>query len=297
MVPGSTINLVASMVCAAAGKDPGAARSTSLPPSIPTSSRICPCGETTVPLMTATSSIVCPFDLGDGAVLRHPVTRQRRFRHDLVLNRLNKAVLQWLTAGKAHDVSEDIAHLLLAGTTGAAADMGCQDDVLQFGQRTIELQRLEGENIESGRSDGAVAQCHNESFFVDHRSPAGVDKRSGRFHQRQLPSADEAVGLRTMGNMQRDEVRRSQEVVERRGADTEQLLDGRRQWLTLEVKDVHLKGTGAPCDLGTDFAKANQAQGLAAHLLQVWQFHPLKGEDSLAGRCRLQAEISIGASR
>src|SRR5215207_547074 len=150
MVPGSTINSVASMVCAAAGKDPGAARSTSLPPSIPTSSRICPCGETTVPLMTATSSIVCPFDLGDGAERRHSVTRQQRSRHVLVSSLLNKAVLQRLTAGKAHDVSKDIAHLLLAGATCPATDMRCQDDVLELGQRTIELQRLKGENIETG---------------------------------------------------------------------------------------------------------------------------------------------------
>src|SRR5829696_888827 len=130
------------MVSAAVGKDPGAARSTIRPPSIPTSSRICPCGETTVPLMTATSSIVCPFDLGDGAERRHSVPRQRRSRHDLALSRLNKAMLQRLTTGKAHDVSEDIAHLLLAGATSPATDMRCQDDVLELGQRTIELQRL-----------------------------------------------------------------------------------------------------------------------------------------------------------
>ena len=107
----------------------------------------------------------------------------------------------------------------------------------------------------------------------------------------------EAVGLRAMGNMQGNEVRGSQEVVERRGADTEHIFNRRRQWLALGIDDVHLEGAGASSNLGTDLAKANQAQGLAAHLLQVRQFHPLEGEDTLAGLGRFQTEIPVGAGR
>ena len=65
----------------------------------------------------------------------------------------------------------------------------------------------------------------------------------------------------------------------------------------LAVDDVHVEGAGALGDLGADLAEADQAQRLAAHLLQVGQLHPLEGVDALAGRRRFQAEVAVGAGR
>src|SRR5215217_1931392 len=218
------------MVSAAAGNDPGAASSTTRPPSTPTSSRACPSAETTVPLMTSRSSILAPLPTS------YIVTQ-------LGIS-LNNPVLQRPATGEANDVVEDIAHLLLPGSTSAAPDMRGQDHVVELGEGTVELQRLEREDVETGRRDRAIMQRRYESLFVDHWAAAGIDDRGGRFHQRQLPGADEAVGLRAVGNMQGNEVRGSQEVVERRGADTEHIFNRRRQWLALGIDDVHLEGAG-----------------------------------------------------
>ncbi|CAM4433948.1 hypothetical protein STPA111741_17515 [Stenotrophomonas pavanii] len=151
------------------------------------------------------------------------------------------------------------------------------------GQRRLEdiavALRFDREHVQRGTADVAAGQRCVQRVDVDHGAARGVDQVRALAHLRQLGAADHPLRGRGLRHVQGDDVGAGQQVVQAgRGTRIAQ-----RQLGFHVVEDhLHAQRFGQHADLGADVAIADDAQGLATHLMAA------------AGRLRPAAAMALG---
>src|SRR2546427_361636 len=139
-----------------------------------------------------------------------------------------------------------------------------EDDARRREQRVVRRGRLAAEDVQPGAADRACLEQLHQGGLVDERATRGIDDDRVRPKHREQPPVDYPLGLRRVGEVERDDVRRREEVVE---------LDDRRAQLPLPVRrppprpadDRHSQSAAEldhPCSdrAGTDHAEPPTVQ-------------------------------------
>ena len=86
-------------------------------------------------------------------------------------------------------VVEDVGHGVLGESleagVGGPAQVGRQNDIVEFQDRMILRERLFDEDIESGAGDGFLLQYFHQCRLVDNRAARRVDQVARFLHQAQ----------------------------------------------------------------------------------------------------------------
>ena len=126
--------------------------------------------------------------------------------------------------------------------------------------------RLLGEDVDRGAEQVPVADRGRERLDVDHLAARGVDQDAPGCIARELGPRRSSARLRRVGDVERDQVARAEQLVEAGGT-------ARRcpaaAWCGVVEEDVHAQGLGQHAELRADVAVADDAERLAAHLPAV----------------------------
>src|SRR6516162_6077248 len=87
--------------------------------------------------------------------------------------------------------------------------------IVQREKRIIGRWRFLVEYVETRAGNRATAQCLKKCWFVHHRTAAGVDQIRRRLHHPELCRTHHTPGARDQRHMQRDDIRRTQHLVEK----------------------------------------------------------------------------------
>ncbi len=138
------------------------------------------------------------------------------------------------------------------------------DDVVEIQQRGSGG-RLADEHVEAGAGDALRLERRVERVLVDDPAAAGVDDAQGRLRERELLGADEARGVRRLGDVDGDEVGDAHQLVEREELHAELLRASRRD--VGVVRDERgAEAREALRDERADAAEADDADGLLVEL-------------------------------
>ena len=169
----------------------------------------------------------------------------------------------------AGERGDDLLGRLHAGAVlrlgGRGAQVGRDDDVGVAEERVVG-DRLLGEDVQRGAGDLAGVDRGLE-VLVDHERPAGdVDDPHAVLALGQRLGVDEALGLRGLGQVQRDEVAGGEHVVGGLGLLGADLAEALRADERVVGDDAHAEGAGADRDQLADAAEAEHAERLALDL-------------------------------
>ncbi len=82
-------------------------------------------------------------------------------------------------------------------------------------QRVVGRRRLDARHVETGAAEAAVGQCPQQGFLVHQTAAADVDQQGARFHQLELPLANQVAGIGGERAVQADDVGALQQLVQR----------------------------------------------------------------------------------
>ena len=148
---------------------------------------------------------------------------------------------------------------------GGRGEMRGQDHAVQRAQWGIGCEGLDGEHIDRRPPDPFLLDGVGECEFIDQLTARGVDQHRGRFHQLQAIGIDEMMRLVRQRDVQRDHVRRAQQLVERQEANV-QLARPLGKQIRIVPHDLHAEGARELGDVPADPAQPDDAHRLAAEL-------------------------------
>ena len=161
--------------------------------------------------------------------------------------------------------------------------MGRQNGAWCSADRRVRRQRLLREDVERGPGDRPALERGCERVGVDHLAARRVHHDRGALHLRQGLFVDQAAGLVGERDVQRDNVRGAQDLIE----IDETRAGGARRRLGREGivrHDRHAEGCRAPRHLAADTADADEPEDLRAQLVaDELRARPLPGTDAAVG--------------
>ncbi|MEZ5250893.1 MAG: hypothetical protein R2713_17280, partial [Ilumatobacteraceae bacterium] len=116
------------------------------------------------------------------------------------------------------------------------------------------------EHVEAGAGDAPRLQGGHERRFVHHGASGGVHQERFRTHRRQLGLADQVPGLGCERTVQRHDVARGEQLVERHVGRTELGRDRRIDAPAIRVGDRHAERLRPAGEGGADLAHADHPQ-------------------------------------
>ena len=146
--------------------------------------------------------------------------------------------------------------------------MGRKDHIPEF-QKSRMNGRLPFEDIEPRAGDDPAADSLDQRIVIQHPAPGGMDQDRRFFHEGDLRRTDGMVGLPAVGNMDRHDVRATEELFLGHIPGTAGRLDLRRGPADIVVNQLHL-----------------EARRTAGHRLA----DPPQTEDAQRGVVNVQAE-------
>ena len=171
------------------------------------------------------------------------------------------------TGGKGVDVVDQLVgqplHRLLAGPRY----MRGEDEVgvlQRLHQGMVGGRRFDACHIETGTAEAAVGQRPQQRLLIHQTATADVDQQGARFHQIQLPLANQVAGVGGERAVQADHIRALQQLVERQAILVMAATD-----LALGVTYRHPHSLGPLAERLTQGSLADDAKLLAVQIHDV----------------------------
>jgi hypothetical protein len=146
-----------------------------------------------------------------------------------------------------------------------SADVRRHDHIGKGQQRVVRRGRLHGEDVQGGAAEMPRAQRLDQGVLIDEGRPGGVDEEASGPHPRELPLADDPGRIVGDRRVQRDEIARREQRIERCG-----LGAGEAHGIRIDVgvahEAVHTEREQSFDDLAADGSHAHEADGLVPEL-------------------------------
>ena len=140
-----------------------------------------------------------------------------------------------------------------------------EEEVRRSKQLVVRGERLLLERIDRGAADSPFRERADQGVRLDELRARGVDEKRMRLHETEQPLVHEALRLRSVGEMEGDDVRLGEELLER-DERSPQLLFPRARRRPRPRDDAHPEGSPDLDYAGADRPRADDAQPAACEL-------------------------------